>query len=90
MLTTIMVTYVIDRDSVESISAPVGKSAESTILSDLTETLERWGHNPLAAYRLILDDTLDYHDPSLSTITPIAVRKMDITGDEYWAPLSGW
>ena len=91
MLTSIMVTYVTDRESVESLSASVTRfTAEDAALLDLTDTLGRWGHRPLAAYRITADDTLDHHNPGLSNITPIAIRKSDITGATYWEALSGW
>lgn len=90
MHTTIMVTYVTDRESVESLSESVSYTDEETALRNLTETLGRWGHRPLAAYRITADDTLDHHNPGLSNITPIAIRKSDITGEEYWDALSGW
>ena len=95
MLTTIMVTFttdrVVGRENVESLTTSVDHlTTDDDALRDLTETLERWGHRPLAAYRIMSDDTLDHHNPSLSTITPIAIRKSDITGEEYWSALSGW
>ena len=91
MHTTIMVTYATDRESVESLSASVTiATSEEAALLNLTDTLGRWGYRLLAAYRVTTDDTLDHHNPGLSTITPIAIRKSDITGEDYWDALSGW
>lgn len=90
VLTTIMVTYVTDRESVESLSSSVTYVSDTDTLRDLTDTIGRWGHRLLAAYRITSDDTLDHHNPGLSTITPIAMRESDITGEEYWDTLSGW
>ncbi len=89
MHTAIVVTYVSASDTVHSISASASYRSEESALADLTSSVERMG-KALAAYRLTLDDTVDHHNPRLSQMTPIAIRESDITGTDYWKPLSDW
>ena len=88
MHTVIMVSYDASGYTLTLQDNVIGLNPEESVLSRLTSAIlsDRHGKpgTPIAAFRITLDDTVDYPRHDSAKISHLATWETDISGRGYW------